>query len=159
MAQEYRERIPVPVWWWLLGGVLVVSIVVAVWAYTTDVAGLVTFVLASALVAAALLAWTGPLVRTDQDALSVGRARIQWRYLAGATPLDAAQTARRLGPDADPDAYLAQRPFVPTAVEVSLADPADPHPYWLVSTRRPEELAAAINERATGVPGPAEGPR
>jgi Protein of unknown function (DUF3093) len=33
---------------------------------------------------------------------------------------------------------------VATAVEITLADPADPVPYWLVSTRRPQQLAAAL---------------
>ena len=31
-----------------------------------------------------------------------------------------------------------------TAVEITLDDPEDPVPYWLVSTRRPQQLAAAL---------------
>jgi hypothetical protein len=33
---------------------------------------------------------------------------------------------------------------VPGAVQVLLDDPADPTPYWLVSTRHPERLAATL---------------
>ena len=51
-----------------------------------------------------------------------------------------------LGPGADPRAFLFTRPFVGPVVRVDLRDPADPHPYWLVSTRRPGELAAAVEE-------------
>jgi hypothetical protein len=29
-------------------------------------------------------------------------------------------------------------------VQVTVHDPADPVPYWLVSTRRPDELVAAL---------------
>jgi hypothetical protein len=29
-------------------------------------------------------------------------------------------------------------------------DPLDPTPYWLVSTRRPDDLAAAIEAASTG---------
>jgi hypothetical protein len=29
-------------------------------------------------------------------------------------------------------------------VRVDLEDPLDPTPYWLLSTRRPQELAAAL---------------
>jgi hypothetical protein len=36
------------------------------------------------------------------------------------------------------------RAWARTAVRVEVLDPADPTPYWLVSTRRPDELAAAI---------------
>ncbi|HEY5784856.1 MAG TPA: DUF3093 family protein [Microlunatus sp.] len=36
------------------------------------------------------------------------------------------------------------RPYAKEAVELTLDDPADPVPYWLVSTRRPTRLAEAI---------------
>jgi Protein of unknown function (DUF3093) len=47
------------------------------------------------------------------------------------------------------------RGWVHSVVRVPITDPADPAPYWLLSTRRPTELAAAINgsrrpERAEG---------
>ena len=51
-----------------------------------------------------------------------------------------------LGPGADPRAFLFTRPFLSSVVRVDLRDPADPHPYWLVSTRRPRQLAAALEE-------------
>ncbi len=60
-------------------------------------------------------------------------------------PLDAEQTRRRAGVEADARAHLVLRPYVSTAVEITLDDPADPVPYWLVSTRRPEALAAALD--------------
>jgi Protein of unknown function (DUF3093) len=36
-------------------------------------------------------------------------------------------------------------------VEITLADPADPVPYWLVSSRRPDQLATALTA-ASGRP-------
>ena len=51
-----------------------------------------------------------------------------------------------------------------TAVEITLADPADPVPYWLISTRRPAELAAALDRaglhyggRVSAAPAPSPG--
>ena len=46
------------------------------------------------------------------------------------------------GRDADARAYLLLRPYLKRAVRVEITDPADPTPYWLVSTRHPDELAA-----------------
>jgi hypothetical protein len=46
------------------------------------------------------------------------------------------------------------RPWVDGVVRVALTDPADPAPYWLVSTRRPEVLAAAL-ERSHEAPASA----
>ncbi|MGH3340752.1 MAG: DUF3093 family protein [Propionibacteriaceae bacterium] len=36
-----------------------------------------------------------------------------------------------------------------TAVEITLEDAVDPVPYWLVSTRRPQRLADALQDAAS----------
>jgi DUF3093 family protein len=58
--------------------------------------------------------------------------------------LDAEEAARLRGPRADPAAHLLLRPYLKRAVYVEVADPASGVPYWLLATRRPDELAAAI---------------
>jgi hypothetical protein len=58
--------------------------------------------------------------------------------------LDATGRREVLGVGADPLAFVVQRPWVAGAVQVVLDDPADPTPFWVVSSRRPVELAAAI---------------
>jgi len=58
--------------------------------------------------------------------------------------LDATGRRELLGPLADPLAFVVQRPWVPGAVQVMLDDPDDPTPYWVVSTRQPARLAAAL---------------
>ena len=65
------------------------------------------------------------------------------------TPLDPAGTRRQAGVDADARAYLLLRPYVKTSVRVEVTDPADPTPYWLLSSRHPQALAAAL-DAATG---------
>ena len=45
---------------------------------------------------------------------------------------------------ADPLAFVVQRPWVPGAVQIVLDDPADPTPFWVVSSRHPVRLAEAI---------------
>ena len=52
------------------------------------------------------------------------------------------------GPRLDARAYLCLRGWIPTGVRIALADPQDPTPYWLLSTRRPEALAAALQQTA-----------
>jgi hypothetical protein len=56
--------------------------------------------------------------------------------------------ARRelLGVSADPLAFVMQRPWIRGGVRIDLDDPADPTPYWYVSSRRPRQLAAALLE-------------
>jgi hypothetical protein len=37
------------------------------------------------------------------------------------------------------------RGWIPGVVRVELRDPEDPTPYWIVSSRRPQELAKALS--------------
>jgi hypothetical protein len=60
--------------------------------------------------------------------------------------LDAEAARRAAGVEADARAYLLLRPYLTRAVRVQVVDPADPTPYWLVSTRRPRTLAAVLSE-------------
>jgi hypothetical protein len=49
------------------------------------------------------------------------------------------------GVDADARAFLLLRPYLKRSLKVQVLDPADPTPYWLLSTRRPAKLAEALN--------------
>lgn len=60
----------------------------------------------------------------------------------GAIPATAKSAA--LGRQLDPAAYLMHRSWVRTLVVLVLDDPDDPTPYWLVSTRHPERVLAAL---------------
>jgi hypothetical protein len=44
---------------------------------------------------------------------------------------------------------LVLRPYIKTAVEITLNDQDDPVPYWLVSSRHPQQLAAALQNAAS----------
>ena len=85
-----------------------------------------------------------PSTTTTPSDISNGRAHIAAQHLGTATPLDPEQARRLAGVDADARAYLLLRPYLKRAVKVEITDPADPAPYWLVSTRNPEELARAV---------------
>jgi hypothetical protein len=66
------------------------------------------------------------------------------------TPLDVEATRLTAGRDADARAYLLLRPYLKRSVRVEITDPADPTPYWLVATRHPTQLAAALTTPANG---------
>ena len=76
--------------------------------------------------------------------LRVDDAHLPVRHVADAVPLDAAGRREVLGVGADPLAFVVQRPWIGGAVQVVLDDPADPTPFWVVSTRHPVELATAL---------------
>ena len=78
------------------------------------------------------------------EGLQVGRAHLPSRHVGHVEPLGPAATRALLGPDADARAWLQVRPYLDTAVRVDVDDPDDPTPYWVVSTRDPEAVAAAL---------------
>ena len=117
------------------------------WAFFVATPLLVAFVaglVALAVVGAGLRSYGAARVATDPDGFSAGRALLPYRYVGEVEALDAAATRRLLGVDADARAYLLVRAYCRGAVKVMVADPADPAPYWLVSTRHPGLLAASL---------------
>jgi hypothetical protein len=146
---RYRERLSVPALWWLLAAGFALSLLLAIGLYLGPIWGLVAGT-AAVVVAAALFQKAAILLVVDSEAIRVGRAEIEHRYIAGCRAFDAEATRRRSGVEADARAHLVLRPYIATAVEITLADPADPVPYWLVSSRRPQELAAALTAAGQG---------
>jgi energy-coupling factor transporter transmembrane protein EcfT len=141
---HYRERLSVPIRWWAQGTMLVASLWLAV---IVAVPGAVAWAVtgaAVALMAALFLTYGAALVSVEDGWFRAGRARVELRFVGEVVPLDAEATRLVAGRDADARAYLLLRPYRKKAVKVSLSDPADPTPYWLVSTRRPDALAAAL---------------
>lgn len=96
-----------------------------------------------------LLWWTSPVVAVSpgpdgSPLLRAGRASIPTSLLGQVTVLDRAAMTRELGPALDARAYVCLRSWARTGVRIELDDPADPTPYWLVSTRRAATLAATL---------------
>jgi len=95
---------------------------------------------------------TTPRVEVERRTLRAGTAHIPARLLAEPRVLDRAALRTELGPALDARAYLCLRSWIGTAVRVEVRDPQDPTPYWIVSTRRPDALVAALV--AAGARGP-----
>lgn len=149
---RYRERLHAPIGWWVIGLFFAVSFATAVGFALGPWVSLAGGVLAAAVVAGGLLWYGGKAIAVDDGGLRVGECRLEPECLGEVRELDAAQTRERLGRGADRRAFLVLRAYVPTSVEVTVDDPADPHPYWLVSSRRPGELAAALAQLRDRMP-------
>jgi len=144
---SYRERLLVPVGYWLL--VVPVAVLLGAEGYFFVAGffpplfmGLIAIVMGTLLVnwSSATIEVTGPVLRAGRATLALGEA-------AEVVALDERQSALLRGPRANPAAHILLRPYLKRAVYIALADPSEGVPYWLIATRHPEELAAAI-ERA-----------
>lgn len=146
---EYAERLWVPWTWWVLG--LVAAALLCLEVTTTLTIGDIWRgwqVITVTVVAGFLVGW---LVSQSQARVAVtggdlvaGPARLPIRYVGEVRLVDADARRRLMGPAADPAAYTFVRAWIRLAVLIEITDPDDPTPYWLVSTRHPRALAAAL---------------
>lgn len=144
LTPAYAERLGVPLRWWAQGTMLVATLWLAVVVALPPLAAWLVTAVALGLVFAWFWSYGSPRIVVAEGSFRAGRAHIGAEHLGPASALDPEETRRAAGVDADARAYLLLRPYLKRAVKVEITDPADPTPYWLVSTRRPEELARAL---------------
>jgi hypothetical protein len=161
----YHERLYVPLSWWLFGLAVIAVLateVVPGWPIPVEVA--IYVVLVGGLVAM-LLNWGRVTLDVGAGELRAGPARLPLTAVGEVTALDEPQTRSLRGPRGDPAAFLLIRPYLRRSVYVEVtphqaraalvppgkgwrsrqASLAAAAPYWLICTRHPAELAAAIN--------------
>jgi Protein of unknown function (DUF3093) len=140
----YRERLLVPVSWWLLAVPVIAILGGEVFAGFGGWVPPVIYAVFIAVVAAFLLHWSAATIEVADGTLRADKAELRLDQTSDVVPLDEKQAALLRGPKADPAAHLLLRPYLKRAVYIRLADPGSRVPYWLVATRHPAELATAI---------------
>jgi hypothetical protein len=141
---SHHERLSVPLRWWVHGTMLVATFWLA---FVVSMPAVAAWCATGVLLLAMMALFRGygsPRIDVADGWLQAGRARISGEFVGGAEALDPDATRRVAGRDADTRAFLLLRPYLKRAVRVTVRDQRDPTPYWLVSTRDPEHLAAAI---------------
>ena len=144
LTPAYSERLGVPLRWWVQGTMLVAMLWLAVVVALPSLVAWVVTVVALAAMTSLLAGIGAARIVVGNGTFRAGRAHIGAEHLGAARALDAEETYRAAGVEADARAYLLLRPYLKRAVKVEITDPADPAPYWLVGTRHPEELAQAL---------------
>ncbi len=78
--------------------------------------------------------------------LRAGSAHLPVSVIAKSAAIPASAKSAALGRQLDPAAFVVHRAWVAPMVLVVLDDPDDPTPYWLVSSRHPERVLAALRD-------------
>jgi len=143
----YREQLRVPASYWLLAIPVVAILGAELFAGFSGLVAAVVYAVFILVVGGFLLAWGATRVEVTGTVLRVGGDVLPLSAIGEVEPLDEQQAALLRGPKADPAAHLLLRPYLKKAVYIGLADPSDGVPYWLIGTRRPAELAAALTAR------------
>jgi len=154
---SYRERLLVPVSYWLIAVPVVVSLGAEAYFFVDGWIPPLVIGLFAVIVGVFLGHWSAATIEVTDSVLRAGSDTLALSEAGQVLALDERQAAQLRGPKADPAARLLLRPYLRRAVYVGLADPSEGVPYWLVATRHPEELAAAIEAgMQSGGPRPAD---
>jgi hypothetical protein len=138
----YRERLwPAP--WLFISTALVIPASLLVFLPIDVGAGVVTAVVLY-LGCVGLLVAASPVIEVTASHLVAGKARLPIAIVGSVEGFRGEAARLERGQRLDARAWLLIRGWIDPVVRIELDDPADPAPYWLVSTRRPDELAAAI---------------
>ena len=144
----FKEVLRPPIW--VLGFIyfLFLSLVIAIWAAfdtKTAVASLIPATIAIIYIAFAMRS----TISFDGKELRIDQAHIDIKYLGDITILDSSAMRLLRTRDADPAAFLAIKFWVPTGLKIQVLDPRDPTPYWLITSKRGENLAALLQNSKT----------
>ena len=142
----YRERLAVPWWLWVAALAFAAFVATELGIGAFELRSPVTYAVTGVLALAGVFALSRLRLWVDGETLHVDDAQLPLSVIGEVTVLDAAARRDLLGQDAEPLAFVIQRPWISGGVRIDLVDPADPTPYWYVSSRHPEKLAAALRK-------------
>lgn len=138
----YSEKLW-PAWWVWIVSLGVSAAGILVFAPISITAGFVAAAVILVLIVAALVTSTPSIVVTERT-FRAGRAMLPRAVTGSVEAFDGEEATAERGPRLNGLAYLCIRGWISPVVRVELTDPDDRTPYWLVSTRHPTRLVAAL---------------
>ena len=145
----YSERQWVPWYWWLIAA-FIVALISAQFALNRAALWLYIPAVVLSVLAVWVLVWlssTSVVVEEDPDGtrwLVTGQANLPHTVVSRSLAVPATAKRNAMGRQLDPAAFVVSHGWVPEMVMLVLDDPEDPTPYWLVASKRPEQLLAAF---------------
>lgn len=139
----FKEVIKPPLWLLAFIYFLLLSLVIAIWAAFDNRSAFIALVLATTAIGVIAVS-ARSVISLDKDELRIGRAHIELKYLENIQLLSKDQMRLLRTRDADPAAFMAITFWISTGVKINLQDERDSTPYWLVSSRKSEELTRTL---------------
>lgn len=142
----FHERLLLPWWWWPICLALAIGLAIEL---GMGVPGMVTWLPLAVLIPATIggLLWLGRLrIQIDDTHFRVDDACLPREFIESVEPLSQTPLRDALTAQLHPLAFVIKRPWIRSAVRITLNDPADPTPYWIISTKRPDEICKALEK-------------
>ncbi len=138
----YRERLLPGPWVFIMTALVIPASLLVFLPINFNLGIVCAAVLYTAVVV--LLIIGSPRIEVTDDALLAGRARLPLANVGDATGFVGTEATAERGTRLDARAWLVIRGWISPVVKIVVVDDNDPAPYWLVSTRNPKELVAAL---------------
>jgi len=140
----FDERLTTPLWWFVFAAGVATLLGAEIHMGYPGVRSWIGYVVLIPL--ALLVVWRlgSVRVRVADGELVAGDERIALEHVGRTQIVPKAQKQDALGPELDPIAHVLHRSWIGPVVRIETTDPSSPVPYWVVSSRRPEELVAAL---------------
>lgn len=145
--KRYRERLTATVWMYLVCALVIPASLLVFLPISLEAGVIVAAVLYTACLLG-LTAWS-PVIEVTDTGLRAGRALLPAEFIGTVEAFVEPEASLERGRRLDAGAWLLIRGWVRPVVKVENTDPADPTPYWLLSTRKPDELKAALTAERT----------
>ncbi|MGA7149249.1 MAG: DUF3093 family protein [Microbacterium sp.] len=139
---DYRERLG-PSLWVLVSAAVAAPMAALVFAPIDSTVALAVGGLVGVAVIALLVAGA-PVIRVKAGELRAGRARIGVEHLGVPQVLRGEDARQARGAGLDPRSWHVIRGGIDGVVVVPVTDPDDPTPSWVIASRTPDRLAAAV---------------
>ena len=145
---RYRERLWVPLWWWLPGLGVAALIALEVDQGVQALPGWLAYAVLLPVAAVVLVAMGRTELRVVDEGgtaeLWVGNAHLPASVVSRAAEVPRSAKSAAMGRQLDPAAYVVHRGWVGPMLLLVLDDPDDPTPYWLISAKHPDKVLAAL---------------
>jgi hypothetical protein len=142
----FTEVLRPPIWVLAFIYFMFLSLVIAIWAALDTTATMVAFAIATLSIPFIARTLTSR-IRIDQNELRIDKAHIELKYLGKITVLDSSAMRLLRTRDADPAAFLAIKFWSSKGIKIEVNDPRDSTPYWLITSKRGEKLAASLTKQ------------
>jgi hypothetical protein len=142
--RSYTEHLWAPASWWFLGLFTAATFASFCWAGFSVLIAALSYLIFCGGTAATLLIWGYARIEVCGGELRAGKTTLPLAFAGEVAALDEAQASALRGPRADPRAFMLIRPYLKLAVYIEVPGEDSDRPYWLIGTRRPADLAAAI---------------
>jgi hypothetical protein len=142
----FREKLTPPIWGWVALTGFCLMLAVSVSAVFGDLTAIIVFVILVLLFIFFGFKYS-PVIKVDNEFLYANKAKLPLHIIKKAKPLSVSETTKIRGVNADPKCFSATSPLINTSIRIDFEDKGDPHTYWLLSTRKPEELSRVLSQK------------